>query len=331
MGKGDLTMNVDSIEVTCQDIRFGQGHNGRNNWWVGGPNCAGGNSGGNPVTCACNDGALITFQTGDVNRFSVSLENRCAIISERRGSWVAATAAPGQKIGYSFSSSSTEYKETDFMASLSAQFSPVFEFGSLEMSAEASYKYITQNTDSSSWSKTCDVTVPEGQRLWQWTYTLETNCGANAVHSCYFFTLPIDVGQPCCLAGFQSSVYNQCTEPGKNMCGEESADVEASSQENVTGPRRLRGRWCMRGSGSCEFSGARGSFSCTCFFVRLGRMSSTSVRTGVRMNPKCARSCVLTVPVQQHARVRMEQAAMSRCSACRLKSGSTSDSIDIRS
>jgi len=239
--KGDLTMNVDSIMVTCQNVRFGQGHNDRNNWWVGGPNCAGGNSGGNPVTCACNDGALITFQTGDVNRFSVSLENKCAIISERGGSWMAVTAAPGQKIGYSFSSSSTEYTETDFMASLSAQFSPVFEFGSLEMSAEASYEYITQNTDSSSWSKTCEVTVPEGQRLWQWTYTVETNCGTNAVHSCYFFTLPIDVGQPCCLAGFQSSVYNQCTEPGKNMCDGESADVEASSQENVTGPRRLRG------------------------------------------------------------------------------------------
>merc|ERR1711948_211487 len=192
--KGDLTMNVDSIMVTCQDIRFGQGYNDRNNWWVGGPNCAGGNSGGNPVTCACNDGA---------------------IISERGGSWVAVTAVQGQKIGYSFSSSSTEYTETDFMASLSAKFSPVFEFGSLKMSAETSYQYITQNTDSSSWSKTCDVTVPEGQRLWQWTYTVETNCGANAVHSCYFFTLPIDVGQPCCLAGFQSSVYNQCTEPGK--------------------------------------------------------------------------------------------------------------------
>jgi len=127
------------------------------------------------------------------------------------------------------------------MASLSAKFSPVLEFGSLEMSAEASYEYITQNTDSSSWSKTCDVTVPEGQRLWQWTYTVETNCGTNAVHSCYFFTLPINVGRPCCLAGFQSSVYNQCTEPGKNMCDGGSADVEASSQESVTGPRRLRG------------------------------------------------------------------------------------------
>lgn len=225
--KGDLTMNVDSITVTCNDIFFGQGHTSNgwsssNNWWMGGPNCVGGNSGSNPVTCACSNGALVKFETGDVSRFSVSITNRCGIISSRSGSWTAVTAAPGQKVGYSFSSASEEYTESEFMASLSAEFAAPLSFGDLGISAEASYSYVSQNTHSTSWSQTCEVTVPEGARLWQWTYVVDTNCGSNSLHSCYFFTLPIDTGSPCCLAGYQSSVRTQCTEAGKNMCGEDT-------------------------------------------------------------------------------------------------------------
>merc|ERR1712099_181397 len=189
--KGDLTMNVDSITVTC----------------------------------ACSNGALVKFETGDVSRFSVSITNRCGIISSRSGSWSAVTAAPGQKVGYSFSSASEEYTESEFMASLSAEFAAPLSFGDLGISAEASYSYVSQNTHSTSWSQTCEVTVPEGARLWQWTYVVDTNCGSNSLHSCYFFTLPIDTGSPCCLAGYQSSVRTQCTEAGKNMCGEDTSSL----------------------------------------------------------------------------------------------------------
>merc|ERR1712157_282491 len=129
------------------------------------------------------------------------------------GFWSAVTAAPGQKIGFSFKKSSS------FMASLSAHLTAPLEFGLLQLSAEASYSYVAQSTQSSSWSKTCEVTVPEGSRLWQWTYVIDTQCDSNALNSCYFFTLPTDAGKPCCLAGYQSPNPTQCTEPGKNMCG----------------------------------------------------------------------------------------------------------------
>jgi len=219
---GDLEMNVNSVKVTCTDIRFGQGHTGsRNNWWMGGPNCVGGDSAGKPVTCACSDGALVKFDTGDVNRFSVSLTNRCGIISSRYGSWKAVTAAPGQKIEFSFESASETYTESEFMAGLTAEFAAPLTFGDLSMSAEASYKYVTQNTQSSSWKQTCEFEVPEGDRIWQWSYGVETNCGSNAVHSCFFQAFPIDAGKPCCLAGYQSSDPAVCTEAGKNMCGGE--------------------------------------------------------------------------------------------------------------
>jgi len=216
---GDLIMNLDAISVRCQGIRFGQGHNGdNNNWWVGGPNCAGGNDPGDAITCACNDGVHVRFDhTNHPDHFSLSVENRCAQIRNREGYWVAVTAAHGT-IGYSFQSSSTEYTETDFTASLSASFSPTLSFGELELSAEVSSRYVRQSTSSSSWSKTCSTTVAEGHRLWQWVYSVTTNCGANSISSCYFQSFPVDNSKPCCLAGFQSPDPHRCTEALKNMC-----------------------------------------------------------------------------------------------------------------
>jgi hypothetical protein len=220
--QGNLTMNVDAITVTCTDIRVGQGNNGmfENNWWVGGANCVGGNKAYDELICSCNNGALVKFVPGDNSHsFEVSVENPCDIISERKGYWMPVTAAEGQEIGYSFTSSSTQYTEESFMESLTAGFSVPFEFGSLELSAEESHTYVTQITHTSEWSKTCAVTVPTGQRLWQWTFGVDRNCDSSTMNSCYFFYLPIDSGPPCCLAGYQSTVRENCTEPGKNMCG----------------------------------------------------------------------------------------------------------------
>merc|ERR1712187_357993 len=100
-------------------------------------------------------------------------------------------------------------------------------------------EYVSKNKASTSWSKTCEVTIPEGQRLWRWTYTVETNCGSNSLSSCYFQFFPIDAGKPCCLAGFQSSDPKQCTEPGKNMCDGESDSAAIDNGDDVAGPRRL--------------------------------------------------------------------------------------------
>merc|ERR1711870_222365 len=101
--------------ITCPDVRIGQGHNDRNNWWIGGENCLGENSARKPVTCTCNDGASITFSPGHINRFSVVLNNKCGIIQMRSGEWVPVTAAADQTVGFKFTSSSTDYTETDFM------------------------------------------------------------------------------------------------------------------------------------------------------------------------------------------------------------------------
>merc|ERR1739845_343352 len=90
---GTLSMNVGGAIVTCPDVRFGQGHSGsRNNWWMGGSNCRGGNKASDPLTCACDNGALVKFAAGSVNHFKAELANKCGVASRRSGDWVAVTA-----------------------------------------------------------------------------------------------------------------------------------------------------------------------------------------------------------------------------------------------
>jgi len=215
--QGDLTMNVDAVTVTCPDIRFGQGSNDNgNNWWVGGSSCS---DSGNGIACTCLAGASVKFQRGtDNDHFSVSIVNRCALVASREGYWAPVSAAEGETIGYAFSSSSTEYTEKDFMIEINAKLEAAIKFGNLSLSVNGSAAYVRQSTTSSSWSTTCQVTIPHGKRLWQWHFSVETNCGPNSLSSCYFQNFDIDVGAPCCLAGYQSTDPKVCTEAGKNMC-----------------------------------------------------------------------------------------------------------------
>jgi hypothetical protein len=230
---GTLGMNVDGVLVECPDIRIGQGHTksgkkGYNNWWMGGKNCYhDGSKADGTLDCTCSNGAILEFETvsGSSNHFSTTLTNRCGVMSRRLGYWSPVTASEGN-LSFSFTSASETYTERDFETSLSVEFGPKFEFGSLEISAEETMKFIQKTTTSSSWTKTCNVAVPPGKRLWQWIFRVTTDCGDNKVNSCYFFTLPINSPAPCCLAGYQSEKADTCTEPGKNMCGSELAEFQ---------------------------------------------------------------------------------------------------------
>lgn len=230
---GTLGMNVDGVLVHCPDIRIGQGHtkSGRkeyNNWWMGGKNCYNdGDDADGTLKCPCSNGAILEFETvsGSSNRFSTTLTNRCAVMSRRSGYWSPVTASQGN-LSFSFTSASKTYTEKDFETSLSVEFGPKFEFGHLDISAEATMKYIQQMTTSTEWTKTCNVAVPPGKRLWQWTYEVITACGANRLNSCYFFALPINSRGPCCLVGYQTDEADTCTEKDKYMCESELAEFQ---------------------------------------------------------------------------------------------------------
>jgi hypothetical protein len=229
--KGNLSMNVAGVMVTCDNIRLGKA----TKWWLAGPDCYGGNKGKDPVICICRNGARVKFESRNAeqhhNKFNVMLDSPCGLIDERSGFWQAIAAASGTKIVWSYSASSETFTEEEFKISLTAKYSKAFTFGKLEMSAESSLNFVTHTTQSSSYSQTCEVTVPEGMRLWQWMYSVKNGCGLSTMSLCYFFILPISVGKPCCLVGYQSNVSNVCTEPGKNM-----RDSEACLND---GTRRL--------------------------------------------------------------------------------------------
>lgn len=215
--KGILSMNVDGVNVRCDDLRIGTS----GKWWVGGSNCNGGNKGSDPLTCTCRDGARVLFESkraSNYNKFTVSLVSHCGLIAQRAGSWTPITGLSRQEITWSYSASSSEFTEEEFKLSLSAKYSQAFTFGKLEMSAESSVAFVSQTTTSSSYSHECKATVSEGKRLWQWTYSVTNDCGTSSEFSCYFIELGINDPAPCCLVGYQTNVSDVCTAPGKNMC-----------------------------------------------------------------------------------------------------------------
>merc|ERR1711920_477051 len=125
--KGILSMNVDGVNVRCDDLRIGAG----GKWWVGGSNCNGGNKGSDPLTCTCRDGARVLFESkkaNNYNKFAVSFVSLCGLIAQRTGSWIGRTASAG-KITWSYSASSDDFTEEDFKLSLSAKYSQASTFG----------------------------------------------------------------------------------------------------------------------------------------------------------------------------------------------------------
>eukprot|EP00930_Biecheleria_cincta_P049629 TRINITY_DN34826_c0_g1_i1.p1 TRINITY_DN34826_c0_g1~~TRINITY_DN34826_c0_g1_i1.p1 ORF type:complete len:209 (+),score=26.68 TRINITY_DN34826_c0_g1_i1:66-629(+) len=76
--KGNLTITVDDVSVTCVDIRLGQGHSQwfrpTNNWWMGGVHCTGGKAADAPLSCACLQQRMLRFKpTKRSNEFAVEL------------------------------------------------------------------------------------------------------------------------------------------------------------------------------------------------------------------------------------------------------------------
>jgi len=235
--KGSLTLNVGGFMVTCDDIRLGQGHRGRrlavaedrarqlstNNWWLGGSNCMKATAkSGDPLTCQCQQGAVVKFDNSGTHEFVATLENKCGLIESRQGFWATRSAAAGETLTWKYTTTKKEYKENDFMESLSTHYAGVVEFGEIEMDAEEADTYITKDSSSSTTDVSCAITIPDGMQLWQWSYEVSLSaqdCSPGAtLNTCHFMFFPIGTPTPCCIGGYQSPEYDKCTEPGHNMC-----------------------------------------------------------------------------------------------------------------
>lgn len=73
---GTLTITAGSDTVTCNNVIIAQGHNTKNNWWLGGPGMVGAVRGGEQRCSSNNRGdAIVRFspEANCVNKFAVDI------------------------------------------------------------------------------------------------------------------------------------------------------------------------------------------------------------------------------------------------------------------
>jgi len=234
---GDVSMRVGQLDLTCSDMHLGQGHiqyttYGINNWWLGSRGCThagsppGGTDFGGYVVCKCisadNEGnkanVRVKFAPTSQNEYTVTVPGLACVADESEGSWVSISAAPGTYTS-TFSHSDESFTEKEVLLTLTTTFDVPLSLGNLQLSASAAASYKKTMKTQLAETKTCTITLLEGQRLWEWTYSVTSNtCGTASIASCYFHVYTIDDPAPCCLAGFETADPKVCTEPMRNLC-----------------------------------------------------------------------------------------------------------------